>query len=250
MALKHTKKMVLIDPRELERIHTTVKDHDLTGSSVRNMDVDMKKILERPDLSMHDKMQLYHQTLQRYLRVDKQRGKESLNITLTSENKKHKHPEGDDIDSDNTSAIHQEPNSDDIVEVELLDTVPASFETKAKTLLSNLKRNKTKGILNWTPEGEIIVSGNRIQGSNLVDLIHDSLRKRKGYKEPLGWELFNEALALNNTPESLITNTARRNAMRELKSKDTDRPTPKRKRTSRAGKHRQPSPYRTTWELY
>ena len=87
-ALQHAKKMVLIDPRELDKVNAVVRDNDLPGNTVRGIDSDMKKILDRTDLSAFDKMQLYGQTLQRYLRMDIQRGKQSLNITLTSEGKK------------------------------------------------------------------------------------------------------------------------------------------------------------------
>ena len=87
-ALQHAKKMVLIDPRELDKVNAVVRDNDLPGNTVRGIDSDMKKILDRTDLSAFDKMQLYGQTLQRYLRMDTQRGKQSLNITLTSEGKK------------------------------------------------------------------------------------------------------------------------------------------------------------------
>ena len=54
----------------------------------------------------------------------------------------------------------------------------------------------------------------------MLDLIHDSMRTRKGYADPVGWQSFNEALALNNTPEALIANTVRRNALRERKSRE------------------------------
>ena len=73
-ALQHAKKMVLFDPRELDKVNAVVRDNDLPGNTVRGIDSDMKKILDRTDLSAFDKMQLYGQTLQRYLRMDTQRG--------------------------------------------------------------------------------------------------------------------------------------------------------------------------------
>ena len=87
-ALQHAKKMVLIDPRELDKVNAVVRDNDLPGNTVRGIYSDMKKILDRTELSAFDKMQLYGQALQRYLRMNTLRGKQSLNITLTSEGKK------------------------------------------------------------------------------------------------------------------------------------------------------------------
>jgi hypothetical protein len=42
-----------------------------------------------------------------------------------------------------------------------------------------------------------------VQGSNLVDLVNDVLRKRK-YFNPQGWETFGEALREANVPQDLI----------------------------------------------
>ena len=105
--LQHAKKMVLIDPRELDKVNAAVRDNDLPGNTVRGIDSDMKKILDRTDLSAFDKMQLYGQTLQRYLRMDTQRGKQSLNITLTSEGKKP--PKKEEVVEEPTSPQQQQP---------------------------------------------------------------------------------------------------------------------------------------------
>ena len=173
-----------------------------------------------------------------------------MNITV-------KRVKKDDDANDDTKDVEekQEDNADQAIENELLDTVSASFKTKARSLLTNLKRNRSKGHLDWTPEGEIVVSGNRVEGSNLVDLIHDSLRSRKGFKDPVGWKTFTEPLALNNTPESLITNTKRRDTMRESKQAAATPTTSKRKGKKRRQSSQQQSPQqqqqqKKPWEIY
>ena len=55
-ALQHAKKMVLIDTRELDKVNAVVRDNDLPGNTVRGIDSDMKKILDRTDLSAFDKI--------------------------------------------------------------------------------------------------------------------------------------------------------------------------------------------------
>lgn len=267
-ALKYTKK-VLIDPRELDKINTAVRDNDLPGNTTKDIDSDMKKILDREDLSAFDKMQLYGQTLQRYIRMDNQRGKQSLNITLSSEGSKKTNdtvaePNGDDdaeADDEQKQQQQQEHkpekvDTDDLLERQLLDTVPKPLKKKAKNLFLHLKSHRTPGTFTWSPEGEIKVSGKKVAGSNLIDLIYDTLKSRQGYENPVGWGAFNQALALINTPESLVGNVTRRLALRKRKAGESDDvektpPPPPRKRSSaRKGKHRLSSPLRFPWETY
>ena len=254
-ALQHAKKMVLIDPRELDKVNAVVRDNDLPGNTVRGIDSDMKKILDRTDLSAFDKMQLYGQTLQRYLCMDTQRGKQSLNITLTSEGKKSAPKKEEAIEEvSEPTPEPQHPSNDEILERELLETVPKSLQTKAKNLFNHLSHNRAEGVFDWTPGGEIIVSGNKVPGSNLVDLIYDTMKSRKGYENPTGWRSFSDALALTNTPESLITNAVRRAALRERKPAESGGKSAKspgiktRTRSNRKGKGR-PSLSRL-WENY
>ena len=143
--------------------------------------------------------------------MDNQRGKQSLNITLTSEGKKP--PKKEEVFEEPTPQ-QQPPPNDEILERELLEAIPKSLQTKAKNLFNHLDHNRAEGVSDWTPGGEIIVSGNKVPGSNVVDHIYDSMKSRKGYENPTGWRLFNDALTLTNAPESLITNAVRRAALR------------------------------------
>jgi hypothetical protein len=47
--------------------------------------------------------------------------------------------------------------------------------------------------ISWNEKGELKCKGETVQGSNVVDLVNDVLRKRK-YFNPQGWETFGEAL--------------------------------------------------------
>jgi hypothetical protein len=55
-------------------------------------------------------------------------------------------------------------------------------------------------LLLWNEKGELKYNGETVQGSNLVDLVNDVLRKRK-YFNPQGWETFGEALREANVPQ-------------------------------------------------
>ena len=67
--------MVLIDPRELERINDAVthRAQKTEEATTGKLESDMKRTLDRSDLSADDMMRLYHQFLQRYLQKDQQR---------------------------------------------------------------------------------------------------------------------------------------------------------------------------------
>ena len=60
--------------------------------------------------------------------------------------------------------------------------------------------------------------GKRIHGSNIIDLINDAIRQRKGV-EPRGWKTFSKALHESNIPQEVIGNSSRWKWMQ--KSHDT-----------------------------
>ena len=60
--------------------------------------------------------------------------------------------------------------------------------------------------------------GNRIHGSNIIDLINDAIRQRKGV-EARDWKTFSKALPESNIPQEIIGNSSRWKWMQ--KSQDT-----------------------------
>ncbi len=87
-----------------------------------------------------------------------------------------------------------------------------------------------------------------MKGSNIVDLVNDTLRSKKGF-EPYGWQYFVRGLAKSNAPESMIGNESRRDVVRQIKQsgvlKPRTLPTPELKgseSTPRRRKHTLPHP--------
>ena len=234
--LKHAKKMVLVDPRELERINdaVTLRPKKIEEATADKLETDMKRTLDRGDLTDGDTMRLYHQLLQRFLQKD--RMKEPLSITVKNVK------EGEEEKTSSTPVVSER----DSLEQKVLKAVPPTFKTRAKSLLSHLRENKSKGHVDWTADGELVASGKQIRGSNMVDLIHDSLKARKGSKDPVGLEPFMEALILNETPDALITNVKRRRALKESTS-----PAAAKKPKKSQKKRQSDFPYDgKLWELY
>jgi hypothetical protein len=63
---------------------------------------------------------------------------------------------------------------------------------KAKVQLL-LKKKKSSPDISWNEKGELNYKGETVQGSNVVDLVNDVLRKRN-YFNPQRWETVGEAI--------------------------------------------------------
>ena len=86
--------MVLVPQETLNRLQSSTRlEQTPTTRAVHGLDEDMKQLLERQDITDDQKIKLYHQTLQRYMELNKQR-MQPLTMTLqTQEIKSDKPPE-------------------------------------------------------------------------------------------------------------------------------------------------------------
>ena len=98
---------------------------------------------------------------------------------------------------------------------QILQSVPKTMKRKAELLLGMIKNNNN---LTWDEQGVVSYKGKRIHGSNIIDLINDVIRQRKG-DEPRGWKTFSKALHESNIPQEVIGNSSRWKWMQ--KSHDT-----------------------------
>lgn len=89
--MKHAKKMILVEAPTSQNEKTTDMTRDvilrkqfdenyLKPNHIFNLDQELKKTLNRPDLNDHEKWSLYNQTLQRFLfHLNEERRKNSVN---------------------------------------------------------------------------------------------------------------------------------------------------------------------------
>jgi hypothetical protein len=63
-----------------------------------------------------------------------------------------------------------------------VESVPKTMKAKAQLLLKKMKSSLD---ISWNEKGELKYKGETVQGSNVVDLVNDVLRKRK-YFNPQG----------------------------------------------------------------
>ena len=87
---------------------------------------------------------------------------------------------------------------------QILQNVPKTMQRKAELLLGMIKNDNN---LTWDEQGVVSYKGKRIHGSNIIDLINDAVRQRKGV-EPRGWKTFSKALHESNIPQEVIGNSS------------------------------------------
>jgi hypothetical protein len=105
------------------------------------LDKKMQTILDREDLSADERLKLYDQSFTRYLNVyDDYRPR--------------------------PVAVAPEPVKQDLVEDEILESVPKTMKAKAQL---KLKKIKSSPDISWNEKGELKYKGETVQGSNMVD---------------------------------------------------------------------------------
>ena len=172
---------------------------------------DMNQILQKTDLSEAEKAQKYGETLFK------------LQHSLEKTNKP------SSIDSPQPTDQSQPPSTVALHD-QILQSVPKTMQRKAELLLGMIKNNNN---LTWDEQGVVSYKGKRIHGSNIIDLINDTIRQRKGV-EPRGWKTFSKALHESNIPQEVIGNPSRWKWMQTNISdgEESDRFTPKSVRKS------------------
>ena len=162
---------------------------------------EMNQILQNPDLSEAEKAQKYGETLFKLQNSLEKTTKKKTPSMLSSTN----FPQPTNTDQSASVALHDQ----------ILQSVPKTMQRKAELLLGMIKNNNN---LTWDEQRVVSYKGKRIHGSNIIDLINDAIRQRKGV-EPRGWKTFSKALHESNIPQEVIGNTSRWKWMQ--KSHDT-----------------------------
>lgn len=173
--MKHTQKMILV-PADITEQHKPI------DPVLNNLDAEMNRILSNEKISSDVKLIKYNQVLRKFSKFHVQR-QEPHEISFVVE---------DDVISNE----------------EILKNMPGTRITTAKSLLSHIRSNPNIKI---ESNGEIIVDGQKIFGSNIVDLVHDFSRDLKAHPPAVGAIEMAKALKRSNMPLELIGNKARLN---------------------------------------
>ena len=80
---------------------------------------------------------------------------------------------------------------------QIIDSVTKTMQYRANLLIQKLK--DYSDIINWNDNGQLVLDGSITPNSNIVDLVNDVMRKRKGFN-PEHSSTFAKALTKINPP--------------------------------------------------
>ena len=159
---------------------------------------EMNDWLEQDDVPEDTKATMYAQQLQRVNQLKNQvfRAEPSPIQMIT-----HK---GQTMTSESDNATpSQQLNATD---KQIIDSVPKTMQNRAKLLIQKLKDHSD--VISWNDNGQLVLEGSIVPNSNIVDLVNDVMRKRKGFN-PEHSNTFAKALAKINVPEDYLRNPDR-----------------------------------------
>ena len=142
--------MALVDPRLLETLRTPIQPP--IDTNLRDLDSDMTSILDKTGIYVSEKVRLYNQSLLSYNDMANMSATKQTPVVVVKEN---------------------ETPATTYIMGEVVTTPPKALQEKGRQLMSSLKKTQ------WNDRGELLHEGIVVPGSNVIDLVHDILRKRK-----------------------------------------------------------------------
>ncbi len=184
--MKFSKKMILVPPEEqINPVSNVIPD--ILEDSIFRLDNKMKNILNNLSLSNEEKVKQYSNALDEYLLcIDKYKDTKQIERNTTR-----------NIEEDEETTIPT-----DIIRETLSNTLPKTLIKKGEIILKFIENHPNYSL---SEKGEIIKEGKTIPNSNIVDLIHHKLRKRKKLTPPPhGYSHFHQLLYDVNVPTEIL----------------------------------------------
>ena len=178
----------------------------------------MRDMLERSDMNLEDKANMYQKILWKYLkRFDQCKDRPLGTVQVRGTEKGISDGKAFSAGPGTTSTAQ---GQDDVstIEHDVLQTVLKTMKSRAERLLQRIKSHPD---ITWNPRGEIEYQGQLIENSNLTDLVNDVLRKRRVTGEPIEWKTFAAALRHLNVPQNLVGNPDRWRFIREKRPEES-----------------------------
>jgi hypothetical protein len=172
--MMHTKKIILVP-------HDIAQNKRPIDEIIGKLENDLKVIMKNKHSAVDVKLVKYNQVLHRYSKMMQ---------------KKH-HPFALSVQQEDDATYPDEL---------ILKDIPEKRLKNAQLLLKNVRNNPQIRLNNM---GEVIIHGNTIHGSNIVDLIHDFSRDSKVRSPAIGADLFAKVLKEANIPLEYIGNKKR-----------------------------------------
>ena len=173
--MEYARKMALVDPQLLASLRPPT---DTTDKVLRGVDNEMRVVLDRTNLDEGDKVKLYNQILLRYNSMADIRLKQPTRVVVIKDDGSVKDNETAAAAAAAATAVNVAASG---LEFDIADSVPKSMKTKVLRLVDRLRNDPA---IQWNDRGELIHEGVALAGSNIEDLVHDILRKRKTSVDP------------------------------------------------------------------
>lgn len=164
---------------------------------------EMNDWLEKDDVPEDTKATMYAQQLQRVKQLKNQVFRpEPSPVQMITQTERTITSESDRV------TPSQQLNATD---KQIIDSVPKTMQNRAKLLIQKLKDHSD--VISWNDNGQLVLEGSIVPNSNIVDLVNDVMRKRKGFN-PEHSSTFAKALAKINVPEDYVRNPDRIDSIR------------------------------------
>lgn len=200
----HAQKFVLVPQERLEKLErsqetATLPTTQTPGDNASRTDAEMHKVLNSPGDDI-EKAKIYAQLLARFLfQKGTMKNKIDVDTLLDLEDKSEP--------NDNFSVLSNITRDETVIYKKnlnaVISTVPRNFKTKAAGLLNHLLAS---GVVDWNEKYELVFQNKVITGTNIIDLVNDTLRNRKSVAPPSGRTIFAKALSQVHTPQEFIGN--------------------------------------------
>jgi len=173
--------------------HEIVAENESVAKYMSDLDKEMLTIANDNSIPIDAKVIQYNQILRRH-QTARHKNEKPFKLEVQSEAAK-AIKEEKRVEKTDTNSLLQT----------IMHTVPVKFHKQA-----NLLFDYAQGIpgLKWSDKGEMIVDGNKIVGTNIVDLINDLSRNRSS-DPPTGVDLLIKKLYDQNVPKELILDKKR-----------------------------------------
>ena len=158
--MEHAKKMVLV-PQELLTLIQSKQAQQAppVDNAMTDIDQNMRSVLDTSEVDEDKKAKIYNEHLQKY-RIYSEKRDVPVSVKI--------------VESSNTP---QNENKSSKMEDEILNSIPKTFRNRGVQLLKKMQGSA----VSYNQDGELVLDRSVVSGSNIVDLVNDVVRRRKGF---------------------------------------------------------------------
>jgi hypothetical protein len=178
-------KLLLIPEQDyMRKVQSLEKPAEIKEAA--KADYDLSALLSDTRIPDDLKVKIYAEVLQRFLLLGRPQIPQATALAASAPV-----PRGEEEE--------EEPLTVD----QIVGVMPQRLATKTKKLLDHLKQKEAK--LDWTPSGEVLIEGDPIPQSNVMELLRYAVGKnaRRG-QQPSGWNEFVKLLNDVKVPQQFV----------------------------------------------